>query len=37
VRGFCGDARGVICYTVDGQAPRVVNGECDLDFCTAFR
>ncbi len=37
VRGFCGDARGVICYTVDGQPPRVVNGECDLDSCIAFK
>ena len=37
VRGFCGDARGVICFTVDGQPPQVVNGECDLDSCTAFQ
>ncbi len=29
VRGFCGDASGRICFTNDGSAPGVTNGECD--------
>jgi type IV pilus assembly protein PilA len=29
VRGFCGDATGRICVTLDGAAPPVVNGECE--------
>jgi len=28
VRGFCGDDTGVICFTIDGTAPRVVAGRC---------
>src|SRR5262245_44592063 len=28
VRGFCGDASGRICQTMDGSEPRVVNGQC---------
>jgi type IV pilus assembly protein PilA len=36
VRGFCGDASGVIFMTVDGSAPRVVNGMCDSS-ATALR
>jgi type II secretory pathway pseudopilin PulG len=28
VRGFCGDASGRICVTMDGSEPPVVNGEC---------
>jgi len=32
-RGFCADARAIICYTTDGTAPRVVDGECDLSSC----
>ncbi len=34
VRGFCGDASGVICYTPEGSAPRVTDGSCDLSSCT---
>ncbi len=33
VRGFCGDASGVICYTPDGGAPRTRNGTCDPSSC----
>jgi len=29
VRGFCGDATGRICYTTDGSAPPVKDGQCD--------
>ena len=28
VRGFCGDATGRLCVTLDGSEPEVVNGEC---------
>jgi len=27
-RGFCGDSSGVICFTSDGQAPGIDNGQC---------
>jgi hypothetical protein len=27
-RAYCGDSRGVICSTPDGQTPRIVDGEC---------
>jgi type II secretory pathway pseudopilin PulG len=38
VRGFCGDARGMICYTADGSDPEVVDGECQVgDRCLALR
>lgn len=37
VRGFCGDAKGIICFTSSGRAPDVVNGECDLAACTALQ
>jgi type IV pilus assembly protein PilA len=33
VRGFCGDASGVICFTTDGSAPPVTNGRC-AEGCT---
>ncbi len=36
VRGFCRDARGVVCFTRDGKTPRVASGQCDLDSCAAF-
>jgi hypothetical protein len=35
VRGFCGDATGRICFTPDGSAPEVVNGECS-PLCTTL-
>jgi len=28
VRGFCGDSNGRICFTPDGHAPAVENGQC---------
>ncbi|HSB62122.1 MAG TPA: DUF4190 domain-containing protein [Vicinamibacteria bacterium] len=38
VRGFCGDARGIICYTADGSEPEVVDGECQVGpSCGALR
>ena len=38
VRAFCGDSRGIICYTVDGSEPEVVNGECQVESrCNVFR
>jgi hypothetical protein len=33
VRGFCGDASGLICFTTDGSAPPVTNGRC-AEGCT---
>lgn len=27
-RAFCGDSRGVICVTVDGSMPDVIQGKC---------
>lgn len=33
VRGFCGDASGRVCFTIDGSAPSVTNGRCAED-CT---
>jgi type IV pilus assembly protein PilA len=33
IRGFCGDASGVICYTAEGSAPRTRDGTCDLSSC----
>ncbi len=33
VRGFCGGASGVLCYSSDGSAPRVTQGTCDLGSC----
>lgn len=32
-RGFCGDASGRICQTMDGSAPPVTNGQCP-ETCT---
>jgi hypothetical protein len=29
-RAYCGDSRGIICFTADGSAPRVVGGLCPL-------
>ena len=38
VRAFCGDARGIICYTVGGNEPDVVDGECQVGpGCTPLR
>ena len=38
VRGFCGDSSGMICYTVDGSDPDVVDGACQVGpRCTALR
>ena len=36
VRGFCGDATGRVCYTLDGSEPEVENGECSKT-CQSFR
>lgn len=36
VRGFCGDDTGRICYSSDGSAPPVENGQC-APSCTALR
>ena len=36
VRGFCGDANGVICVTPDGSEPPVTDGACPAG-CTALR
>jgi type IV pilus assembly protein PilA len=33
IRGFCGDASGVICSTPDGSEPRTRDGACDLSTC----
>jgi hypothetical protein len=33
IRGFCGDARGIICQTSDGTPPAVVDGTCDETSC----
>jgi hypothetical protein len=30
IRGFCGDARGIICATPDGSEADVVDGECQV-------
>ena len=32
-RAFCVDATGSICYTSDGRAPSVVDGQCDPSSC----
>jgi type IV pilus assembly protein PilA len=38
VRAFCGDARGIICYTIGGDEPDVVDGECQVGpSCPALR
>ena len=37
VRAFGGDARGVICYPVDGTPPQVVDGACQLTSCTPLQ
>jgi hypothetical protein len=38
VRGFCGDANGIICYTVDGSEPDVADGACVVGRgCTPLR
>jgi type II secretory pathway pseudopilin PulG len=36
VRGFCGDASGVVCFTPDGSTPEVVDGACGPS-CTPLR
>jgi type II secretory pathway pseudopilin PulG len=36
VRGFCGDASGLLCFTTDGSEPRPVAGACPAD-CTPVR
>ena len=36
-RAFCGDARGLICFTTDGRAPRIADGLCDLASCVPLR
>ena len=36
VRGFCGDAKGRICYTTDGSPPAVTDGLCGPG-CTDLR
>jgi type II secretory pathway pseudopilin PulG len=36
VRGFCGDATGRLCYTLDGSEPEVENGECSKT-CQSLR
>jgi len=28
VRGFCGDANGIVCFTPDGSEPEVADGAC---------
>lgn len=38
VRGFCGDANGIICYTQDGSEPDVADGACVIGRgCTPLR
>jgi hypothetical protein len=37
IRGFCGDASGILCSTADGSEPGVRNGACDLDTCQALQ
>ncbi len=37
IRGFCGDASGIICFTADGSAPRVAHGACDVSSCKPLR
>ena len=38
VRGFCGDANGIICYTADGSEPDVEDGACVIGRgCTPLR
>ncbi len=37
VRGFCGDASGIICFTPDGSAPQVSDGACDLSSCSILQ
>jgi type IV pilus assembly protein PilA len=36
VRAFCGDSTGLVCYTLDGSEPEVVNGGCSKT-CQLFR
>ena len=36
IRGFCGDAKGRICFTTDGSPPAVTGGLCD-PRCTDLR
>jgi hypothetical protein len=35
-RGFCGDASGRLCFTADGSAPKVTDGQCDA-ACTTLK
>jgi hypothetical protein len=35
VRAFCGDGSGRICYTSDGSAPRIEQGQCAAS-CTSL-
>jgi hypothetical protein len=38
MRGFCGDATGLICFTRDGREPSVTpEGRCDLSTCKELR
>jgi hypothetical protein len=38
VRGFCGDANGIVCFTPDGSEPEVVDGACVVgQGCTPIR
>ena len=37
IRGFCGDATGVICTTADGRKPDVLDGACDLTSCSVLQ
>jgi Zn-dependent protease with chaperone function/type II secretory pathway pseudopilin PulG len=34
IRGFCGDGRGMVCFTADGSAPPFEEGGCDQRSCT---
>jgi prepilin-type N-terminal cleavage/methylation domain-containing protein len=37
VRGFGGDASGILCFTTDGSAPGENNGALDLGTCTVLQ
>ncbi len=36
VRGFCGDATGIVCVTADGSSPMITEGRCP-DDCAPLR
>ena len=37
VRGFGGDSSGILCFTPDGTAPGILNGNLDLGTCNVLK